>query len=117
MHFAVRGYLFIALIALLGIAGTWSDEPVFAGAWLLPAFLLLAGLAVEAWYARGTRVDMHVRLDSRLRLGRPAHGAFAFNHNRGREIELQYARVLPPALAQSTARSMSIGRVTVPPDD
>jgi uncharacterized protein (DUF58 family) len=117
MHFAVRGYLFIALIALLGIAGTWSDEPVFAGAWLLPAFLLLAGLAAEAWYARGTRVDMHVRLDSRLRLGRPAHGAFAFNHNRGREIELQYARVLPPALAQSTAKSMAIGRVTVPPED
>ena len=115
MHFAARGYLFIALTALLGIAGTWSDEPVFAGAWLLPAFLLLAGLAIEAWYARGTRVDMRMRLDSRLRLGRPASGAFAFNHNRGREIELQYARVLPVALTQSTDYFNSIGRVTVPP--
>ena len=117
MHFAVRGYLFIALTALLGIAGTWSDEPAFAGAWLLPTFLLLAGLASEAWYARGTRVDLRMRVDSRLRLGRPAHGAFAFNHNRGREIELQYARVLPAALAQSTDSSRSIGRVTVPPDE
>ena len=56
MHFALRGYLFIALTALLGMAGTWSDEPAFAGAWLLPAFLLLAGLAIEAWYLRGTRL-------------------------------------------------------------
>ena len=26
MHFALRGYLFIALTALLGVAGTWSDD-------------------------------------------------------------------------------------------
>jgi len=37
MHFALRGYLFIALTALLGVAGTWSDEPAFVGAWMLPA--------------------------------------------------------------------------------
>ena len=43
MHFALRGYLFVALTALLGVAGTWSDVPAFAGAWLLPAFLLLRG--------------------------------------------------------------------------
>ena len=47
MHFALRGYLFIALTALLGVAGTWSDVPAFAGAWLLPAFLLL-----RAWHSK-----------------------------------------------------------------
>ena len=46
MHFALRGYLFVALTALLAVAGTWSDDPAFSGAWLFPAFLLLAGLAV-----------------------------------------------------------------------
>jgi len=117
MHFAVRGYLFIALTALLGIAGTWSDEPVFAGAWLLPAFLLLAGLAVEAWYARGTRVDMRMWLESRLRLGRPVQAAFAFQHNRGRELELQYARVLPGALTQTAGGSSDIGRVKLAPEE
>ncbi len=111
MHFALRGYLFVALIALLAIAGTWSDEPAFEGAWLLPAFLLLAGLAIEAWYARGTRVDLRIRYDSSLRLGRRAQGAFAFQHNRGRELEVQYARVLPPALAQS----VDVRQVKVPP--
>ena len=71
MHFALRGYLFIALTALLGVAGTWSDVPAFAGAWLLPAFLLLAGLAIEAWYLRGTRVDVHRAL-RRAAQARPA---------------------------------------------
>jgi uncharacterized protein (DUF58 family) len=112
MHFALRGYLFVALTALLAIAGTWSDEPAFEGAWLLPTFLLLLGLAIEAWYARGTRVDLRMWIESRLRLGRPARGAFAFQHNRGRELELQFARVLPPALGQST----QVRRVTVPPE-
>ena len=113
MHFAMRGYLFIALTALLGVAGTWSEVPGFAGAWLLPAFLLLAGLALEAWYLRGTRVTLRMRVDDRLKLGRPARGAFAFAHNRGRELMLQYARVLPPALRQT----VDVRHVELPPEE
>src|SRR4051794_36664430 len=101
MHFAIRGYLFLALTALLGVAGTWSQEPAFIGAWLLPASLLLVGLAVEAWYLRGTKVQAHMRIDTRLKLGRAAVAAFAFTHNRGRGLRLQYARVLPQALRQT----------------
>jgi uncharacterized protein (DUF58 family) len=100
VHFAVRGYLFIVLTALLGLAGTWSDEPAFASAWLFPAFLLLAGLALEAWYLRGTRLDVRLRLDDRLKLGQPAQAAYAFEHNRGRAQVLQYARVLPAGIRQ-----------------
>jgi uncharacterized protein (DUF58 family) len=98
MHFSVRGYLFIGLIALLGIAGTWSDEPAFATAWMFPAFLLLAGLAVEAWYLRGTRLTVRLRLAARLKLGHPVNGAYAFEHNRRRELRLQYARTLAAAI-------------------
>ena len=100
MHLARRGYLLIVLMALLGIAGTWADDPAFEGAWLLPAFLLLAGLALEAWYLRGTQVSVRMRLDPRLKLGRPARGAYAFEHNRGLDLRLQYARALPAALRQ-----------------
>jgi uncharacterized protein (DUF58 family) len=100
MHLAARGYLFVVLIALLAIAGTWSDDPAFAGAWLLPAFLLLAGLAAEAWYLHGTRLAVQLRLDSHLRLGQPAAAAYAFEHNRGRTQRLQYARALPAAIRQ-----------------
>src|SRR5882672_11522378 len=113
MHFALRGYLFVALTALLGVAGTWSDVPAFAGAWLLPAFLLLLGLAFEAFYLRGTKVTLAMRYDERLKLGRQVPGAFAFAHNRRREIVLQYARVLPPALRQST----EVRRLALPPEE
>ena len=58
MHFALRVYLFIALAALLGIAGAWTDEPAFDGAWMWPAFLLLAGLC--EWPATPEAVDEQV---------------------------------------------------------
>jgi uncharacterized protein (DUF58 family) len=102
VHLALRGYLFVMLTALLGIAGTWSDEPAFATAWMFPAFLLLAGLAIEAAYFRGTRLRVRMRLDSRLKLGRLANGAFAFEHDRGRALRIQYARVLPAAMRPSS---------------
>ena len=40
-----------------------------------------------------------------------ANAAFAFDHNRGRELELQYARVLPAALRQSR----EVREVVLPP--
>jgi uncharacterized protein (DUF58 family) len=101
MHIAFRGYLFIALTALLGIAGAWTDDPTFDGAWLWPAFLLLAGLSFEAWYLRGTRVRVRMDVPERLKLGQRVRGGFAFEHNRGRELVLQYARAMPPGLRQS----------------
>jgi uncharacterized protein (DUF58 family) len=113
MHFALRGYLFIMLTALLGVAGTWSDEPAFASAWLFPAFLLLAGLAAEAWYWRGTKFAARMRLESRLKLGRPASGALTLSHNRGRELTLQYARVLPPQVRQSS----EVREIVLPPGE
>jgi uncharacterized protein (DUF58 family) len=100
MHLALRGYLFAALAALLGVAGAWTDESAFDGAWMWPVFLLLAGLSLEAWYLRGTQVTVRVDIGERLKLGRPSAGAFVFQHNRARELLLQYARVLPPALRQ-----------------
>ena len=113
MHLALRGYLFIALIALLGIAGTWSEEPAFAGAWLWPAFLLLSGLAAEAWYLRGTQVRLRMEVAERLKLGCATAGAYAFQHNRGREQVLQYARVLPASMRQFP----EVRSVRLPPEE
>ena len=112
MHFSVRGYLFVVLAALLGVAGTWSDDAAFAGAWLFPVFLLLAGLAIEAWYQRGTRVSVQMQVESRLKLGRPVAGAYVFEHNRGRALRIQYARVLPAAVRQSE----EVREIELPPD-
>jgi uncharacterized protein (DUF58 family) len=101
VHFAVRGYLLIALTALLAVAGLWSDDAAFATGWLFPASALLAGLAFEAWYAQRTRVQLRMRFDGRLKLGRATHGAFAFQHNRGRSVRLMYARALPGSFRQN----------------
>jgi uncharacterized protein (DUF58 family) len=101
MHFALRGYFLVALTALLGIAGLWTDDPAFATGWLFPAVLLLGGLAVEAWYAHGTRVELRMHVEGRLKLGRAAAGAFAFTHDRRRALTLQYARALPAAFRQN----------------
>jgi uncharacterized protein (DUF58 family) len=113
VHIALRGYLFIALAALLGIAGAWTDDPAFDGSWLWPAFLLLAGLSYEAWYLRGTRVSVRMEVPERLKLGRPVRGGFAFRHNRRRDLVLQYARVLPAGLNQSA----EVRDVRLVPDD
>jgi uncharacterized protein (DUF58 family) len=111
MHFALRGYLFMALIALLGIAGAWSDDPTFDGAWMWPAFLLLAGLSLEAWYTRGTRVALRMQMAERLKLGVATAGGFAFQHNRARDVMLQYARVLPASMRQQP----EVRSLTLPP--
>lgn len=113
MHFALRGYLLIVLIALLAIAGSWSEEPAFAGAWMWPAFLLLSGLSIEAWYLRGTRVQLHMEVAERLKLGCVAPGAYAFQHNRSRDLVLQYARVLPASMRQFP----EVRNVTLPADE
>jgi uncharacterized protein (DUF58 family) len=113
VHLALRGYLFVMLTALLGIAGTWSDEPAFATAWMFPAFLLLAGLAIEAAYFRGTQLRLDTWLGSRLKLGRPANAAFAFEHNRRRDVRIQYARVLPAAMRQA----VEVRELDLPPGD
>ena len=102
MHFAVRGYFLVALIALLALAGTWSDDPAFATGWIFPAVFLLGGLAVEAWYARGTQVTLAMRIAQRLKLGRGVTGQFVFAHNRRRAQRLQYARALPESFRQNT---------------
>lgn len=113
MHFALRGYLFIALTALLAVAGTWSDVPAFAGAWLFPAFLLLAGLALEAWLLQRTRLAVRMSVESRLKLGRPVAGAYDFEHDSARDLTIQYARVLPPQIRQNS----DVREIVLPPGE
>ena len=105
MHFALRGYLFVALIALLGVAGTWSEEPAFAGAWLLPAFLLLAGLAFEAWYLRGTRVTCACASTSGSSSAGRRRARSRSRTTAAASSTLQYARVLPAGAAPDRGRA------------
>jgi uncharacterized protein (DUF58 family) len=113
MHFALRGYLFVALTALLAIAGTWSEDPAFARAWALPAFLLLTGLCFERWRLGRTSLRVGLQYEDRLKLGRTVPGAFVFEHSGRRALEVEYARVLPAQLRQS----LDVRRVEVPAEE
>ncbi len=95
MHLANRAYTFLALIAVLAIAGTWSDEPALQGAWRVPAILLLLAIALEAFFIRRTAVPVEVQTSSRAFLGRPQDAAFSFHNQTSRDVTIQYAPVAP----------------------
>ena len=89
-------------------------RPAFAGAWLLPAFLLLTGLAFEAWYLRGTQLQLRMRIDARLKLGRAARGAFGFVHNRPPRAACCSTRA---CCRRRCGRAPKCGRSTLPPEE
>lgn len=98
MHLALRAYVLLVITAVLAIAGLWSSDPVLAGAWRWPAFLLLAGLALEGLLIR--RTPLTVRLESAVRafLGRREQGAFLFRNEGSRELQLEYFPATPPGI-------------------
>src|SRR5690348_3301088 len=98
MHLADRSYVLVVLTAVLIIAGTWSSDPSFTGLWRIPAALLLAGLALEAFLAH--RTTIHADIDTRTRalLGREQPATFTFNNPSTRPVTLQYAASTPPII-------------------
>jgi len=95
MHLAVRAYVLIVATALLAIMGVWSEQPGFQDAWLWPAALLLAGLALEGYMTRRAVIRADVEFPGALFLGREQPAAFAFHSEFGRDIELEYAPAMP----------------------
>ncbi|MEX1994453.1 MAG: DUF58 domain-containing protein [Steroidobacteraceae bacterium] len=71
MSLTSRTLLLIALIVLLANVGLWSSDPLFRQLWLIPAALLLFGLAVEGWRQRRVGIEVAMAGDTRARLGRP----------------------------------------------
>jgi len=70
MHLSARGFILVALAAVLGIAGLWSSEPALSGWWRLPALMLLLGLTFEGLFMRGGPLAAQVILPPRAFLGR-----------------------------------------------
>jgi uncharacterized protein (DUF58 family) len=111
MHLADRGYFLIAVIALLAVAGIWSDDSVRAWDWMWLAMLLLAGLAVEAYLASKLRMGSVLALPKRFLLGRHAEVELQLTHNATRGVRVAYAVDMPGAFADE----MPPRQVTVPP--
>src|SRR5215212_7333510 len=96
MHLAERGYVLVLLTALLAIVGAWSSEPAIASAWYWPALLLLGGLTLEGMFLAGTDIRTDIETTPRALLGREQPAAFAFHNASPRDVNIEYAPVLPP---------------------
>ena len=95
MHLAQRAYVLSMLTAMLAIVALWADEPALAGLWKIPAVLLLAGLAFEAFFVRQAAVTAYVEIAPRAFLGRAHPAAFTFRNSTSRPLSIQYVPLLP----------------------
>jgi uncharacterized protein (DUF58 family) len=86
--------LLVLAAALLAILGQWG-EPRSAGAWRIPAALLLLGLAYEAWQAARARPTLSLLTAQRWLLGRPTSVRLQLQVARGRSAQLQLALTAP----------------------
>lgn len=71
MSLTRRTLLLVALTALLANVGLWSDDLLMQRLWLIPAAILLLGLAIEGWRQRGLRIEAAMTGGGRALLGRP----------------------------------------------
>lgn len=91
--------LLILATGLVAILGTWSANAEPARWWMLPAALLLAGLAYETAVLRGIGVVLEVQVPEPWPLGRVQPVRFVFQHESRRALEIQVVLATPQALA------------------
>jgi uncharacterized protein (DUF58 family) len=112
MHLAQRAYALIVLTALLAVAGIWSNDPALDRLWLLPAALLLAGIAFEGFWMQRTRIAALLDAPRRVFLGRSESAALELRHEQRRDVDVEYAPATPSGFDALGAPR----RVRVPPD-
>ena len=129
MSLTPRALVFAALVVLLAIAGLWSSEELLRRLWLVPAALLLLGLAVEGWRQRSLGIGAAMAGGVRAYLGRPFELVLEWRANRRATLRFMAAapagvRVQPrvqtlrigPAGAQSRTAGLpvALGRMEWP---
>ncbi|HWZ64946.1 MAG TPA: DUF58 domain-containing protein [Steroidobacteraceae bacterium] len=110
MHLARRGYVLVLLTAVLAVVAVWSDDPQLARWWLLPAGLLLAGLAIESAVALRFAPTARLAIAPRAYLGHAIEAAFTFANGTGRPVALEYVPLAPAGFAAHT----EVHRVVAP---
>lgn len=95
MSLRINSLLLVLLTAVIAILGDWSPQPAMSRLWLLPAALLLLGLAYESWYVSRSAVTLKVETPQRFLLGRGAAVRFAFTHAARRALILEFAPAAP----------------------
>jgi len=108
MSLTRRALAFAALVVLLAIAGLWSSEELLRRLWLVPAALLLLGLAVEGWRQRSLAIGVAMADEVRARLGRPFELVLEWRSNR--RATLRFMAAAPAGVqVQPRVQTLRIG--------
>ncbi len=94
MSLTRRALIAIALIALLAIAGLWSEDAMLAQLWEIPGVLLLLGLTLEGILRLRSAVKLDVDLSTQAHLGRAMSLEWRLASLRG-PLTLEFARCAP----------------------
>jgi uncharacterized protein (DUF58 family) len=95
MSLRSNSLLLVVLMALLAVLGGWSAEPVLEGVWLLPAALLLLGLAYESWVVSRSGLALQIEPPERFLLGRSSRVGFVCTLQLRRRLCIQLAPNAP----------------------
>ncbi len=95
MSLRINSLLLVLLTAVIAVWGDWSGQPVLVGLWLLPAALLLLGLAYESWSVSHSAVSLQIEPPQRFLLGRSDAVRFIIAHATRRTLLLQLAPTAP----------------------
>jgi uncharacterized protein (DUF58 family) len=95
MSLRSNSLLLIVLMALLAVLGDWSAEPVLKGFWVLPAALLLLGLAYESWIVSRSGLALEIDPPERFLLGRASRVKFVCKLGLRRTLRIQLAPSAP----------------------
>jgi len=82
MNLTRRTLLLFALTVLIAIVGLWGAEAAFRRLWLLPAALLMLGLAFEGLRQRSLGIEAVAATPARTRLGRAVDLALSWRSAR-----------------------------------
>lgn len=110
MSLRARALLLALATVLLAILGDWSGQLWLARLWRLPAAVLLAGLAYEAWRSARTRLQLEIRTAARWCLGRPTPLRLLIEADSPHPLTLE----LLPAAPAEVALDRSLKQVWVP---
>ncbi len=95
MSLRINSLLLVLLTAVIAVMGDWSGQPSASRLWLLPAALLLLGLAYESWFVSRSAVTLRLEPPQRFLLGRAASIRFIFAHAVRRTLALELAPAAP----------------------
>jgi uncharacterized protein (DUF58 family) len=102
MSLRINSLLLAVLTAVIAVLGDWSGQPDLAGLWLLPAALLLLGLAYESWFVSHRAVSLQIEPPQRFLLGRSSRVRFIVAHAARRTLMLQLAPAAPDFFAMES---------------